>query len=79
MDCSYQPPPIFVKKGEAFTLSLVVVDQVNNSVVASINSSLASSDGGLDEGQQTQAVKLECTKLRFNSFSPDDSERILAQ
>ena len=37
-DCSYsnQPPLIKVKKGEAFTVSLVAVDQVNHSVDANI-------------------------------------------
>ena len=30
-DCSYQPPTIKVKKGEAFTMPLVAVDQVNHS------------------------------------------------
>ena len=53
-DCSYQPPTIKVKKGEAFTVPLVAVDQVNHSVDANIISSLSSQDGGFSEGQQTQ-------------------------
>ena len=73
-DCSYQPSPIKVKKGETFTLSLVAVDQVNHSVDANITSSLTSPDGGLGEGQQTQKVNRNCTDLSFNVFSPDDSE-----
>ena len=75
-DCSYQPPPIKVKKGEAFTVSLVAVDQVNHSVNANISSSLSSQDGGFREGQQTQSVERNCTKITFNVFSPHGSETI---
>ena len=74
-NCSYQPPPIKVKKGEAFNVSLVAVDQVNHSVVANIISSLAH-DGILSEGQQTQTVGKNCTNLTFSVFSPSDSESI---
>lgn len=75
-ECSYQPTPIKVKKGEPFNMSLVAVDQVNHTVVASIISSLSSHDGGFSEGQQTQHVGRNCTDLRFNVFSPHDAERI---
>ena len=75
-DCSYQPPPIKVKKGEAFTVSLIAVDQVNHSVNANISSSLSSQDGGFREGQQTQSVERNCTKITFNVFSPRGSETI---
>ena len=75
-DCSYQPPAIKVKKGEAFTVSLVAVDQVNHSVYANIISSLSLHDGGFREGQQTQSVERKCTKITFNVFSPHGSETI---
>ena len=75
-DCSYQPPPIKVKKGEAFTVSLVAVDQVNHSVNANISSSLSLHDGGFREGQQTQSVERNCTKITFNVFTPHGSETI---
>ena len=67
-DCSYQPPTISVKKGEAFTVSLVAVDQVNHSVDANIKSFLSSLDGGFNEGQQTR-VKRKCSNVTFNMFS----------
>ena len=70
-DCSYQPPPIKVKKGEAFTVSLVAVDQVGHSVAANIISSLSSSYGGFGGGQP-QAVNSNCTSLTYNVFSPQD-------
>ena len=75
-DCSYQPPPIKVKKGEAFTVPLVAVDQVGHSVAANIISSLSSSYGGFGEGQQTQAVNSNCTNLTYNVFSPQDYETV---
>ena len=75
-DCSYQPPPISVKKGETFTVSLVAVDQVNRTVEASIISSLASPDGGFGEGQQTQSVQKNCSDVTFSVFSPHDHESI---
>ena len=74
-DCSYQPPPIKVKKGETFNVSLVAVDQVNHSVEANIISSLAHR-GGFSEGQQTQSVGRKCTDLTFNVYSQRDNEVI---
>ena len=75
-DCSYQPPPIKVKKGETFTVSLVAVDQVNNSVEANIISSPSSPDGGFGEGQQIQSARKSCTDLIFNVLSPHDNDTI---
>ena len=75
-DCSYQLPTITVKKGEAFNVSVVAVDQVNNTVDANISTSISSSDGGFGEGQQTQSVGRICTDLTYNVFSPHDYETI---
>ena len=74
-DCSYQPPPIKVKKGETFNVSLVAVDQVNHSVEANIISS-PTTLGAFGEGQQTQTIGNGCTNLTFNVFSPQDYESI---
>ena len=75
-DCSYQPSIFKVKKGEAFTVPLVAVDQVNHSLDANIISSLCSQDGGFSEGQQNQSVERTCSNVTFNVFSPHDSETI---
>ena len=75
-DCRYQPPPIKVRKGEAFTVSLVAVDQVNCSVDANIINSLSSQDGGFSEGQQTQSVGRNCSALTFNLFSRPNDETL---
>ena len=50
-DCSYQLPTITVRKGEAFNVSVVAVDQINNTVDANISSSLSAFNSGFGEGQ----------------------------
>ena len=75
-DCSYQLPTITVKKGEAFNVSVVAVDQVNNTVDANITTSISSPDGGFGEGQQTQSVGRNCKDLTYNVFSPHNNETI---
>ena len=75
-DCSYQLPTITVKKGEAFDVSVVAVDQVNNTVDANITTSISSTDGGIGEGQHIQSVGRNCTDLTYNVFSPHDYETI---
>ena len=75
-DCSHQPQLIKVRKGAAFIISLVAVDQVNSSIEANIISSLISRDGGFSEGQLTQSVGRNCTPLTFNVFSPHETEKI---
>ena len=74
-DCSYKPPPIKIKKGETFKVSLVAVDHVNHSAEANIISSLAHG-GDFSEDQQTQSVGRNCTNLTFNVFSQRDNEVI---
>ena len=76
LDCSYKLPAITVKKGETFNVSVVAVDQVNNTVDANITTSISSSDGGFGEGQQTQKVGRNCKDLTYNMFSPHDFETI---
>ena len=73
-DCSLKLPPIKVRKGEEFTVSVVAVDHVNHSVDANIISFLTSSDGGFGEGQQIQRTGRKCTNLTLSVFSPHDSE-----
>ena len=75
-DCSYQPPPIVIVKGESFIVSVVAVDQVNHTVDANIISFLSSPGSRFAEGQQIQTVSRKCTELAFNVFSPYASERV---
>ena len=59
-------PPIKVKKGEAFSISFVAVDWVNNAQIFSI---LSSSGGSF-----IVKVTKNCTDLTFNVLSTQDSE-----
>ena len=68
-NCSYQHPGIKVKKGEAFTITLVAVDQVNHSVPnTGIHSYLLFSESSLGEGQ-LQMTNEYCTNLTFSITS----------
>ena len=75
-DCSYQLPNIAVKKGEIFNVSVVAVDQVNNTVDANISSSVSSIKGDFGEGQKIQRVERNCSDLTYNVYSPHNSETI---
>ena len=72
-NCSYQRE-IEVKKGEIFTVSLVAVDQIGQSVSGIIQSSLTFTESGLAEGQLSRKIPAECTDLTFNVFSPHNFE-----
>ena len=68
-DCSYQPSTIRVKKGERFTLNLVAVDHVNNTVSnTTIRSSLSSKFGGLGEDQLNQTHQIAVLSLILKLF-----------
>ena len=73
-DCEYQPSPIQVRKGEAFNLTLVAVDQGNNTID---NTTIhTTTGGGLGEGQQIQRTRDGCTNLTFNVLSQSDNETL---
>ena len=64
-------------KGKNFTLPVVAVDQVNHTVPsANIRSSLNSTESGLEEGQliQKTSSSKNCTDMKFNIYSPHQSE-----
>ena len=74
-NCSYhQQESIKIKKGQAFTVSLVAVDQIGQSVDATIQSILRFNGSGLAEGQLTRSISGECTLLMFSVVSPQDYE-----
>ena len=75
-DCDYQPEPIQVNRGKAFSIEFIAYDQVHHAVNASIQCFLNSSAGGLGEGQQTQNINNACTKLLYKLFTPNDYEEL---
>ena len=72
----YQRRLIKVMKGETFTLSLVAVDHVDQTVNATIQSSLAFTESGLGDGQLMQRVTKQCTNLTFSVSSPHTHENL---
>ena len=77
-DCTDQDRKLSkeVKKGEAFTVSLVAVDQVGQPVSANIQASLSLAESGLGEGQLSKDISPNCTDFTFNVISPNDSETL---
>ena len=76
-DCNYQPEPIQVGRWKTFTLELIAYDQVNHTISATIDCSLNSSVGGLNEDQVIQHINQACTNLQFSLFSPLDLEDLM--
>ena len=77
-DCHLKPPLVRTPKGGNFTVSLVAVDQLDNSIsYATIHSLLNSTESGLREGQLIQRTGEACTELTFSVFSPHQSEELI--
>ena len=77
-DCGYQPPKMYVKKGQTFRVPAVIVNQVNTSMVGTIQSILLSGDGGVSEGEYSQQILHPgaCTNLNYSLLSPNLGEVI---
>ena len=76
-DCSYDPPTIYVMKGQTFNISVVAVDQVNHTLESDVEAFLSSNDGLLGEGQKQQSVTTNCTNLMYNIVTPHETEELL--
>ena len=74
-DCTHKNQ-VKVKKGEAFPVSLMAVDQVGQPVSATIQASLYFVESGLAEGQLAKNILAKCTTLTFNLVSPHMSETL---
>ena len=77
-DCSYHPQPESVRKGETFTVSLVAVDHINNTIANSkIHASVRTdSVTKLGEGQSIQLTNESCTDMTYSILSPRNSEKL---
>ena len=69
---------IYIKKGESFTVNITAIDQVGNSVNATIHASVITKSGvgRLKEGQAKQIVGNQCTELKYNVFAQDTSAKL---
>ena len=74
-NCSYHPPPFKVMKGQEFYVTLAAVNQVNQSVRATIYSSV-SPNGDLGVGQREKIIDDECTNVTYNVKSLENYETI---
>ncbi|XP_064388890.1 uncharacterized protein LOC135336943 [Halichondria panicea] len=78
--CSTTNQTISVRKGQAFTISVMAVDQVGNPMnKAIIHSSVITESSRVDrlkEGQAQQEVGNQCTELEYNVFSQDSSAQV---
>ena len=70
-DCSYQWPRIFVKKGEAFIVQAVTVDQVENPVNGTILAGEISKGTQLKVDQSRKVTTGACSELIYNVFSTE--------
>ena len=73
-DCDYQPRQRNVTKGQQFIIELVAVDQVNNTLPATINALTSSQDSRVGLGQQSQQAQNVCTTLTYEVYSSNPSE-----
>lgn len=64
---------IFVQKSKKFHIPLMVIDQINRTIVNATIRSVLHEESFLGEGQQLQHTERECTKLTFNVSSPHES------
>ena len=75
-NCSLTDYSVDSLKGEMNTIEIVAVDQVEHAISASVRLYLSSEKSGLGEGQLTQYVSNTCSEIRFEVFSPNDSEEV---
>ena len=70
-DCSYEWPRIFTRKGEAFLLEAVIVDQVENPVNGTVLANVISDGTQLKVDQSRKKTKGVCTDLIYNLYSDE--------
>ena len=75
---NHSHPDVSINKGELFTVSVAVVDQVGNPVNATVSSSLSSESGNrhFKGGQVEQKVRNQCTELEYNVYPQDSSAQL---
>ena len=72
-DCSYQQPHVKVLRGHSFSVSLTAVDQVNNSINATVCAYLNNPNYRLGEDQRQQRTGTACSILTYNVYSFEEN------
>ena len=76
-DCDYQPSQRNRTKGEKFTLELVAVDQVNNTLPTMIKAMTSLPESRVGLGQQSQHAQNVCTTLTYEVYSTNPTEELI--
>ena len=78
LSLNYTHPKVSKYKGELFTVSVVVIDQVENTFNTTVSSSLSSVSGNVHfkGGQVEQQLGNQCTELEYNVYSQDSSAQL---
>ena len=79
-NCTYQPPDISTQRGETFSINIAALDQVNQTIPATIRSYLSTHAGTntyLRRGDPLQQTGGSCTELHYQVFSQDVSQEII--
>ena len=76
-NCDYQQNQRNVTKGQQFVIEIVAVDQVNNTLAASINALTSSPESRVGLGQQRQLAQNVCTTLTYEVYSTNPSEELI--
>ncbi len=73
-NCSdFQHAPVYVKKGQLFSISVIAVDQVGNPVNATVISSVVTGSRLLNSNKALQRIPAECSLLEYSLY-PDQSD-----
>ncbi len=74
-NCSdFQHPPVYVKKGQLFSISIIAVDQMGNPVNATVTSSVVTGSRLLNSNKALQRIRAECSFLEYSLY-PDQNDR----
>ena len=76
--CSAESHSVRVMKGQIFNVSVIAVDQINQSLSnISIYASLRDPESGMGEGQVVQSTAESCTNLTFSIYSKNSTEDLI--
>ena len=75
---NYTHPNVSINKGELFTVSVAVIDQLENPLKTTVSSSLSSvsENDHFKGGQVEQQLGNQCTELEYNVYSQDSSVQL---
>ena len=78
-NCNYQPPAFLVQRGKIFPISIAALDQINQTIPATIRSYLSSTVGthSLRRRDLLEKTSQSCTELHYQVFSEATSQELI--